>query len=221
VINADVDSGSQKREIMLPDRLIVSCKDRLQRVKWLAAVRAGSLPSIRTSRILESGEICHWDTAAIFRYQTRTKTLDARGQLIVTSKQVDFSSPTRSFGFSPSKVLDISGHSSAVEVATSVNRGAGLYYVDDPEGLAAILTGVVRKHKYLAVEGFSSANSRHIPREVRVEVWKRDGGRCVVCQADDYLEYDHIIPHSRGGSNSTNNVRLLCRRCNLAKGDRI
>jgi hypothetical protein len=30
-------------------------------------------------------------------------------------------------------------------VATSVNRGTGLYNVDDPEGLAAILTGVVRR----------------------------------------------------------------------------
>jgi 5-methylcytosine-specific restriction endonuclease McrA len=80
---------------------------------------------------------------------------------------------------------------------------------------------VVRELKYLGAEGFSAAASRHIPRDVGAEVWARDGGRCVECQAEDYLEYDHIIPHSRGGANTAKNVRLLCRRCNLAKVDRI
>ena len=44
---------------------------------------------------------------------------------------------------------------------------------------------------------------------------------CVRCEATDYLEYDHIIPHSKGGSNSVKNVQLLCRRCNNEKSDRI
>ena len=63
---------------------------------------------------------------------------------------------------------------------------------------------------------------RVIPTEVKVEVWKRDGGRCVVCGATDDLHFDHILPYARGGSSSTaENVQLLCARHNLGKGDRL
>ncbi|MET7427305.1 HNH endonuclease signature motif containing protein, partial [Dactylosporangium sp. NPDC005555] len=54
--------------------------------------------------------------------------------------------------------------------------------------------------------------------QVRAEVWRRDGGACVECQATEYLEFDHVIPWSRGGATSAGNLQLLCRRCNLAKG---
>ncbi|HQZ65411.1 MAG TPA: HNH endonuclease [Planctomycetaceae bacterium] len=63
--------------------------------------------------------------------------------------------------------------------------------------------------------------SRHIPRDVRQRVWKRHGGRCAECGANDYLEFDHVIPVAKGGSNSDANVQLLCRRCNLKKSDHI
>ncbi|MFN9970152.1 MAG: HNH endonuclease, partial [Phycisphaerae bacterium] len=59
------------------------------------------------------------------------------------------------------------------------------------------------------------------PRDVRQRVWTRYGGRCAECNANDYLEYDHIIPVSKGGSNNDANVQLLCRRCNLKKSDHI
>lgn len=64
-------------------------------------------------------------------------------------------------------------------------------------------------------------NTRNISQAVKNMVWTRDGGQCVECGATDYLEYDHIIPFSKGGSSSEKNVQLLCRRCNLKKHDRI
>lgn len=64
-------------------------------------------------------------------------------------------------------------------------------------------------------------HSRHIPRDVRQRVWTRHGGRCAECGANDYLEFDHVIPVAKGGSNSEANVQLLCRRCNLKKSDHI
>ena len=60
-----------------------------------------------------------------------------------------------------------------------------------------------------------------ISREVRQRVWTRYGGRCAECGADDYLEFDHVIPVAKGGSNTDANVQLLCRRCNLNKRDNI
>lgn len=66
-----------------------------------------------------------------------------------------------------------------------------------------------------------SDDSRHIPSEVKRIVWERDGGKCVICGSRRHLEYDHDIPVSQGGSNTDNNIRILCRHCNRRKSGRI
>jgi hypothetical protein len=67
-----------------------------------------------------------------------------------------------------------------------------------------------------------SARRRIIPTAVKLEVWKRDGGRCVQCGATEDLHFDHIIPYSLGGSSlKAENVQLLCARHNLSKSDKI
>ena len=75
---------------------------------------------------------------------------------------------------------------------------------------------------------FSSERTEHIkyertriPENVRIEVWRRDQGKCAGCGSRENLEYDHIVPVSRGGSNTARNVELLCETCNRAKGNRI
>lgn len=60
-----------------------------------------------------------------------------------------------------------------------------------------------------------------IPENIRIEVWRRDEGKCAGCGSRVNLEYDHIVPVSRGGSNTARNVELLCEACNRSKGDRI
>lgn len=59
---------------------------------------------------------------------------------------------------------------------------------------------------------------RTISQSVRWEVWRRDQGECVRCGSRERLEYDHIIPVSKGGGNSARNIELLCERCNRSKG---
>jgi len=64
--------------------------------------------------------------------------------------------------------------------------------------------------------------TRIIPTAVKVAVYRRDKGQCVQCGAKDNLHYDHDFPFSKGGSSITaENVRLLCARHNLTKGDKI
>ena len=60
-----------------------------------------------------------------------------------------------------------------------------------------------------------------IPENVRFSVWRRDQGICVLCGSNENLEYDHIIPFSRGGSNSERNLQLLCQSCNRSKSNKI
>ena len=89
----------------------------------------------------------------------------------------------------------------------------------------------VYKFKLVAVEGEEDFNTpapqnpkhrRVIPTWVKLEVWKRDRGKCSLCGKDKDLHFDHIIPFSKGGSSNTpENIQLLCGRHNLQKRDKI
>jgi 5-methylcytosine-specific restriction endonuclease McrA len=64
-----------------------------------------------------------------------------------------------------------------------------------------------------------------VPRQTRVaitrrSVFARDGHRCQYCggQAENI---DHVVPRSRGGTHTWDNVVAACRRCNAAKEDRL
>jgi hypothetical protein len=67
----------------------------------------------------------------------------------------------------------------------------------------------------------ASEYSRYIPSEVKQQVWERDKHKCVKCGRECDLEYDHEIPVSKGGSNTVNNIRLLCKQCNRKKSGKI
>ena len=65
-------------------------------------------------------------------------------------------------------------------------------------------------------------HNRLIPPHVKLTVWKRDKGKCVICGSSDNLHFDHVIPFSKGGSSLVpENIQLLCARHNIAKSDKI
>lgn len=59
--------------------------------------------------------------------------------------------------------------------------------------------------------------SRYIKKEVKDLVWKRDGGKCLACGSRANVEYDHIVPVSKGGTSDAENLQLLCSSCNRKK----
>ena len=78
------------------------------------------------------------------------------------------------------------------------------------------------RHKFSLAQHTEPRTTRTgIPEDVRVAVWRRDNGHCVRCGSRERLEYDHIVPVSRGGSNTVRNIELLCEMCNRSKGSEI
>jgi 5-methylcytosine-specific restriction endonuclease McrA len=68
----------------------------------------------------------------------------------------------------------------------------------------------------------SRAENKDIPRPVKREVWRRDSGRCQwklasgnPCGSQVRVQFDHVVPRSRGGPSTAANVRLLCAAHNI------
>jgi 5-methylcytosine-specific restriction endonuclease McrA len=53
------------------------------------------------------------------------------------------------------------------------------------------------------------------------EVFKRDGDRCVYCNSTVKLVLDHLIPVSRGGASTADNLVCACKACNAGKAGRL
>ncbi len=47
------------------------------------------------------------------------------------------------------------------------------------------------------------------------------GGACAHCETQEDIQRDHIIPLSRGGVNTIDNLQPLCGHCNASKGNRL
>jgi 5-methylcytosine-specific restriction endonuclease McrA len=74
----------------------------------------------------------------------------------------------------------------------------------------------------------AAEHSRHIAASIRDAVFRRDKGRCSYvgstrkrCGSTHNLQFDHIVPYARGGTNSVDNLRLLCERHNKLEAERV
>lgn len=59
------------------------------------------------------------------------------------------------------------------------------------------------------------------PAFTRFNVFLRDGFHCQYCGAEDDLTFDHLIPRSKGGRTTWENIVTACGPCNLRKGGRL
>ncbi len=68
---------------------------------------------------------------------------------------------------------------------------------------------------------------RDIPLGLRYKVLLRDGNRCLLCgrgprsEPPAEIHVDHKMPWALGGETVLDNLRILCRECNLGKGARV
>lgn len=95
------------------------------------------------------------------------------------------------------------------EIISALERGADLKNLDT----------VFELPQYATTS--SDTPARGISQKVKDLVWNRDNGRCVVCGSNRNLEFDHIIPFSKGGANTYRNIQLMCQTCNRKKSDKI
>ena len=85
-------------------------------------------------------------------------------------------------------------------------------YILRPQGLDSVTPEEAEEFEF----------SRRIPTIVKREVWERDKGKCIECESNNNLHFDHIIPFSKGGSSTDpKNIQLLCGKHNLSKSDKI
>jgi hypothetical protein len=72
-------------------------------------------------------------------------------------------------------------------------------------------------------ERFKKLRDGEITISGTMREWEREQElpkNCVYCGSITDLTTDHLIPHSRGGDDSADNVVLACQTCNVSRGDR-
>ncbi|MDP8959247.1 MAG: HNH endonuclease [Actinomycetota bacterium] len=82
------------------------------------------------------------------------------------------------------------------------------------ESLSLPVPSVIRLRTFIKVP-----YARRVPLNRRA-VFARDEQRCQYCRASAE-NLDHVVPRSRGGSHTWENVVACCRRCNTRKGNRL
>jgi len=83
------------------------------------------------------------------------------------------------------------------------------------------LQELIEEGEIFSARSESESNREPISKDVMDRVWNRDGGKCVRCGSQENLEFDHIIPVSKGGATTYRNLQLLCQKCNREKSNNI
>ncbi len=74
--------------------------------------------------------------------------------------------------------------------------------------------------KHIRLKIASTERMWKVPPVNRREVLRRDHHHCQYCGSSKRLTLDHVMPRSRGGQHTWDNVVIACERCNSRKGDR-
>ncbi len=78
---------------------------------------------------------------------------------------------------------------------------------------------VIEVPKHIRLTITSNERMWKVPPVNRREVLRRDHHSCQYCGSGKHLTLDHVMPRSKGGSHTWDNVVAACERCNSRKGD--
>jgi len=202
------------------DRTITSLRTIRQALK-------GKLPIVDGMRgvAIKAGELVHLHLPASWLQLKQLRSGDVWdrhvGMLTITDNRLMFSSETKSFDVRFGKIIAHTGHTGQIRLQRAEKPESVIQLAEDEPVAYAVLEGAIALSNQTRVVKVEEKRSRFIPREVRQRVWQKYGGQCAECGDTQYLEFDHVIPVAKGGSNSDVNVQLLCRKCNLKKSDLI
>lgn len=78
----------------------------------------------------------------------------------------------------------------------------------------------IKKPSIIRIYKYVDTHYNKVPLN-RTNIYKRDNYECVYCGCGDVkqLTLDHVIPQSKGGSNSWDNLVTACKKCNSEKAD--
>ena len=184
------------------------------------------------------------DSAAVTPPENTSQSLSAAPRIPMTTTQQAGPSSTPLTELRP-RVAPLSAERYGLQVTISKNAHELLRRAQDllahtmPSGdvgsvLERALTELVEKLEHAKFAQTDrparrrrSAESRHIPAEIKRQVHARDGGRCTFesddgrrCGSRRRLEYDHIQPLAKNGRTTVDNVRQLCAKHNQLEAER-
>ncbi len=192
-------------KVVLRDNLI--SQEELNNVKFIKR-----LFGIREGDMLANDEVSN-EVASIIKLQMELIYVDdeiSKDEAIYKVNLQDL------FGLNYDEFLKLTNQAALA----SMDRGSGWSEIDTHISVEEFYKWIGEKN----IELDSSSDeqkSRHISQSIKDSVWNRDGGQCVQCGSNESLEFDHIIPFSKGGANTYRNVQLLCESCNRQKSDNI
>ena len=96
------------------------------------------------------------------------------------------------------------------------NRHWAMDSEDKYETLELIRDRIIELDSNNALTGRS-----HISQSLKERIFKKYGNKCAICGSPEFPEIDHIMPYSKGGTDTFANLQLLCRSCNRKKSDKI
>lgn len=199
--------------------MIQNIQQTIERINYIDKIKKGDVTPIHVSGLVVR------NTEIVWLQQKNVTTISSKGERIlgdvfVTNERVIYKS-NKPIETPLNTILSLESSGSFVYITAKTKKASCELISNDAEILEAYIDQALKRfHRQLDLKQ-STKNSRHIPQTVRNAVWQRCGGQCVYCQSSSYLEFDHVIPVAKGGSNSETNVQLLCRACNLSKSDKI
>lgn len=76
-------------------------------------------------------------------------------------------------------------------------------------------TGELRESYFRNKTGFFAGHP------IKEKLLKKYSDKCPICNGNEKLEVNHIIPKCVGGTDNEDNLEILCHKCNLSEYNRI